>query len=92
LTNHELWCIISLALDDASRLNIGGAENLVEVTSRRGSIKVKARASENIPLGVVFMTFHFKESAVNLLTHDALDPIAKIPGYKVCAVRISKIT
>ena len=84
--------IMEMNPDDASRLNIGGAGNLVEVTSRRGSIKVKARGSGNIPLGVVFMTFHFKESAVNLLTHDALDPIAKIPGYKVCAVRISKIT
>jgi predicted molibdopterin-dependent oxidoreductase YjgC len=37
------------------------------------------------------MTFHFKEAAANLLTNDALDPVAKIPGYKVCAVKIQKI-
>jgi predicted molibdopterin-dependent oxidoreductase YjgC len=37
------------------------------------------------------MTFHFKEAAVNLLTLDTLDPVAKIPGYKVCAVKIRKV-
>jgi predicted molibdopterin-dependent oxidoreductase YjgC len=38
------------------------------------------------------MTFHFKEAAANLLTIDALDPVAKIPEYKVCAVRVEKVT
>jgi predicted molibdopterin-dependent oxidoreductase YjgC len=37
------------------------------------------------------MTFHFKEAAANLLTIDALDPVAKIPEYKVCAVRVEKV-
>jgi anaerobic selenocysteine-containing dehydrogenase len=37
------------------------------------------------------MTFHFKEAAANLLTLDALDPIAKIPEFKVCAVQVEKI-
>jgi hypothetical protein len=37
------------------------------------------------------MTFHFKEAAANLLTIDALDPVAKIPEYKVCAVNIRKV-
>jgi predicted molibdopterin-dependent oxidoreductase YjgC len=40
---------------------------------------------------MVFMTFHFKEAAANLLTLDVLDPVAKIPGYKVCAVKIQKL-
>ena len=75
--------------DDAKRLNING--DLLEVRSRRGSVKVKAKVSDHLPPGVVFMTFHFKEAAVNLLTNDALDPIAKIPGYKVCAVNIRKV-
>jgi predicted molibdopterin-dependent oxidoreductase YjgC len=37
------------------------------------------------------MTFHFAEAAVNLLTIDALDPTAKIPEYKVCAVHLEKV-
>jgi len=40
--------------------------------------------------GIVFMTFHFAEAAANLLTNPALDPVAKIPEYKVCAVRVRK--
>ncbi|MCJ7760724.1 hypothetical protein MUP59_06230, partial [Candidatus Bathyarchaeota archaeon] len=45
----------------------------------------------SLPPGVVFMTFHFREAAANLLTIDALDPVAKIPEFKVCAVRVEKI-
>jgi formate dehydrogenase major subunit len=41
--------------------------------------------------GTVFIPFHFKEAAANLLTNDALDPIAKIPEYKVAAVKLMKI-
>jgi anaerobic selenocysteine-containing dehydrogenase len=43
------------------------------------------------PVGVVFMTFHFAESPANLLTNPALDPVAKIPEYKVCAVRVERV-
>jgi formate dehydrogenase major subunit len=60
----------------------------VKVSSRRGSIKVKARISEGISRGVVFIPFHFKEAAANVLTNTALDPISKIPELKVCAVKI----
>ena len=61
------------------------------MTSRRGTVKARAKISESLPPGVVFMNFHFKEAAVNLLTLDALDPVAKIPGLKVCAVNIRKV-
>ena len=77
--------------DDANRLGIKEGDGLVEVSSRRGTITVKAKATDHLPPGVVFMTFHFKEAAANLLTIDALDPVAKIPGYKVCAVKIEKV-
>jgi predicted molibdopterin-dependent oxidoreductase YjgC len=66
--------------------------DLVDVRSRRGSIRVKAEVTERTPEGVVFMTFHFAEAAVNLLTIDALDPVAKIPELKVCAVDVRKCT
>ena len=59
--------------------------------SRRGCLQAKARTTEKSPAGVVFMTFHFSETPTNVLTNPALDPIAKIPELKVCAVNVSKI-
>lgn len=82
---------IEINPEDALRLEIHADNELVEVTSRRGKVKVKAKVSDNLPPGVVFMTFHFKEAAANLLTIDALDPVAKIPAFKVCAVKIRKL-
>ena len=63
---------------------------MVKVASRRGEVEAKAEVTEVSPRGVVFMTFHFAESAANLLTSPALDPVSKIPEYKVCAVRVEK--
>ncbi len=83
--------VVEVNPEDAARLGIQPDDGLVEVASRRGSVKVKAKKSDRLPPGVVFMTFHFKEAAANLLTLDALDPVAKIPEYKVCAVKIRKI-
>ena len=75
---------------DAARLGVQEGDGLVQVSSRRGKVTVKAKATDHLPPGIVFMTFHFKEAAANLLTIDALDPVAKIPGYKVCAVKVEK--
>ncbi len=83
--------VLEINPEDARRLGIQPDNGLVEVASRRGKVKVKAKISENLQPGMVFMTFHFKEAAANLLTLDVLDPVAKIPGYKVCAVKIQKI-
>ncbi|GAG19803.1 unnamed protein product, partial [marine sediment metagenome] len=58
--------------------------------SRRGEVVAKARVTEVSPVGVVFMTFHFAESSGNVLTNPVLDPVAKIPEFKVCAVRVEK--
>jgi formate dehydrogenase alpha subunit len=77
--------------EDAARLEIEPDNGLVEVTSRRGKVRAKAKISDNLPPGVVFMTFHFKEAMANLLTLDALDPVAKIPEFKVCAVSLKKV-
>jgi predicted molibdopterin-dependent oxidoreductase YjgC len=64
----------------------------VRVTSRRGSIVLRARVTEKASPGVVFIPFHFAEAAANMLTIDALDPQAKIPEYKICAVKIEPAT
>tara|TARA_B100001971_G_C17898965_1_gene386980 strand:- start:43 stop:636 length:594 start_codon:yes stop_codon:yes gene_type:complete len=81
--------LVEINPDDASALGITDGEE-VKVISRRGEIKAKARVTEVSSRGVVFMTFHFAESAANLLTNSALDPVSKIPEYKVCAVRIKR--
>lgn len=52
---------------------------------------VKVYVTDDTPRGVVFIPFHFKEAAVNLLTNPASDPSAKIPEYKVCAVNIEPV-
>lgn len=60
----------------------------VRVASRRGQVILRASVSEKTSAGVVFIPFHFAEAAANLLTIDALDPQAKIPEYKACAVQV----
>ncbi len=72
---------------DAARLELVDGQ-AVRVSSRRGSIVLRARVTQKTTIGVVFIPFHFAEAAANLLTIDALDPQAKIPEYKACAVRI----
>ncbi len=74
---------------DAARLEVED-DDLLTITSRRGSIKVKAWLSERPVAGMVFVPFHFHEIAVNRLTNAALDPVAKIPEYKVCAIKVEK--
>ncbi len=76
--------------DDARALAIEGGSK-VKVSSRRGSITVKALVTKRPAKGVVFIPFHFKEGAANVLTSSSsLDPIAKIPSFKVSAVRLEK--
>ena len=62
----------------------------VNVSSRRGTIKTKALVTNKVAIGSVFIPFHFAEAAANVLTNPVLDPIAKIPELKVCAVKIEK--
>lgn len=74
---------------DASELNINDGD-IVTVSSRRGQLNVRALMTDRIRRKVVFMPFHFAECAANILTNNVLDPIAKIPELKVCAVRVEK--
>jgi len=64
----------------------------VRVTSRRGSIESEAWVTDRVPPGMVFANFHFPgDQNANELTIAALDPVAKIPEYKVCAVKVEAI-
>ncbi len=81
--------LVQINPEDAKALGITDGD-MVKARSRRGEIKAKAKVTEVSPPGVVFMTFHFAESPANVLTNPASDPVAKIPEYKVCAVRLEK--
>ncbi len=95
LTRHS-WmddlfpeALVDIHPADAARLGIENG-NAVRVTSRRGSIVLRAKVTEKTNIGVVFIPFHFREAAANLLTTDAVDPQAKIPEYKAGVVRLTK--
>jgi len=82
--------VVEISPKDASQLGIAQGDK-VKVSSRRGEVITKAKVTEALPPGVVFMTFHFAESAANILTNPELDPISKIPEFKVAAVKVEKI-
>ncbi len=87
LRNEEL---VEINPEDGLALGIEDGD-LVEVSSRRGTVRAKAKITEKSSQGVTFMTFHFAETPTNVLTNPALDPVAKIPEFKVCAVKLSKV-
>jgi len=74
---------------DAEALGIKERE-MVKVKSRRGEIAIRVRVTFRVAKGVVFIPFHFVEASANVLTAANLDPIAKIPEFKVSAVKITK--
>jgi len=75
---------------DAEKMGIKDEEYLT-VKSRRGTVKVKAKITHICPQGVASLTFHFHETRTNELTNCAVDPVAKIPETKVCAIKIEKM-
>jgi formate dehydrogenase major subunit/formate dehydrogenase alpha subunit len=79
--------LIEVNEDDAAKLGLNGNKR-VRVSSRRGSIEAEAWVTDRVPPGMVYANFHFPEASANELTIAALDPVAKIPEYKVCAVKV----
>ncbi|MBV6395018.1 MAG: Formate dehydrogenase H [Anaerolineales bacterium] len=81
-----------IQINDADGAQLGvKTGDLIRVSSRRGAVTGKARLTGKLPRGMVFMTFHFAELPANRLTGDAVDPVAKIPEYKVSAVKIERV-
>ena len=79
--------LIELSPQDAIKLTVNG-NSRVKVSSRRGSIVARAWITDRVPEGMVFANFHFPEANANELTLAELDPIAKIPTFKVCAIKV----
>jgi len=82
--------LLHLNPKDAADLSVNDGE-IVRIISRRGKIKARTKVTDICPAGITSLTFHFAESPTNVVTNAAMDPVAKIPETKVCAVRIEKL-
>ena len=88
--NNLAGPMVMISVEDAEALGISNGET-VKVSTRRGEIKPPAFVTKRIGKGTIYIPFHYKEAAANLLTNPALDPVAKIPEYKACAAKVEKI-
>jgi len=91
LEREAACALLQLNPADAKSLGIRAGET-VRLTSRRGSIDLAAELTAEVAPGSVYTTFHYHEAPINRLTTAAADPKAKCPEYKICAVRVEKIS
>lgn len=87
LLSHET---ADISPEDARRLGIEHGE-IIKVFSRRGEVEVKAKVTPDVPVGMVWMAFHFRENNANWLTNPVFDPVSMTAEYKACAVNIQKL-
>jgi predicted molibdopterin-dependent oxidoreductase YjgC len=90
LDAREPTPIVEIHPDDAAHLDVTEGD-LVRLTSRRNGMLTAVRVSDRVAPGQVFVPFHFREAAANLLTNPVLDPYAKMAELKICAVRIERV-
>ncbi|WP_428484883.1 molybdopterin oxidoreductase family protein [Rhodopila sp.] len=91
LCEAEPDAFVEINLDTARGLGVA-AGDMVRLTTRRGTAELRARVNRDIRLDTLFVPFHWSgQAAVNRLTNAALDPVSRIPEFKVCAVRIEKM-
>jgi len=82
--------IVEMHSADAGALKVVSGDWL-RITSRRGSVECQVMVTGRSPAGTLFLPFHFVEAAANLLTLDKIDPRAKIPDFKMAAVKLEKV-
>ncbi len=78
-----------ISIDDARFMDISHGE-MIKVKSRRGEVLVRANVTPEVPRGMVWMAFHFRENNAKWLTNPAFDPVTMMAEYKACSVRIEK--
>jgi formate dehydrogenase major subunit len=81
---------IKINPEDAESMGLADGE-MILVSSRRGRVEAKVQVTDICPPGTVSMTFHFAETPTNVLTCSEIDPVAKTPATKVCAVRVERM-
>lgn len=82
-------CFVEISPEDAEKYNVKDGSHVM-IRSRRGEIRAAVKVSPMAVTGTVFIPFHFALAAANTLTHAALDPVSKIPEFKVCAVQLEQ--
>jgi len=90
LDAEQITGYVEINPEDAASLDIHEGDSIV-LSSRRGRMEAPARLSLSVEPGVFFLPIHFGESPANMLTNPAFDPIAKIPEFKVSAVKAEKL-
>jgi len=90
LDAREPCAIVEVHPDDALELGVTDGD-LVKITSRRNSMLIAVRISDRVARHQIFVPFHFREAAANLLTNPVLEPHAKMASLKVCAVRLEPV-
>ncbi len=88
--NNIAQPLVMISVADAEELGISNSE-MVKVSTRRGEIETKAFVTKKIQQGVIYIPFHYVEAPANRLTINAVDPVAKIPAFKVCAAKVTKL-
>ena len=87
--------LVEVNPEDAAKMGINPSASSehegIRLTSRHGTIDTKAWVTDRVPPGMVYANFHFPDASANELTHASLDPVAKIPEYKVTAVKVEKL-
>jgi predicted molibdopterin-dependent oxidoreductase YjgC len=81
----ELFIEINGHDAEALRAGVGA---MLRVTSRRGALEGRAKITDRVPPGMVFLPFHFAEAGANRLTASVVDPDSETPAYKISAVNI----
>jgi formate dehydrogenase major subunit len=90
LDDLEPEAVAYVSARDLERLGLRSGD-MMRVSTRRGSIELKARIDGSIPPGLIFIPFAYAEAAANVLTNPQLDPFGKIPEFKFCAARAEPI-
>jgi formate dehydrogenase major subunit len=91
LDSREPTPVVEVNPLDAAELGVADGDS-VRVTSRRGTLMIGVRVSDRQARGQIFIPFHFREAAANLLTNPRLDPYAKIAEFKISAVRVEPVS
>jgi len=90
LDSREPVPIVEMHPADCEELGLMDGDP-VQISSRRGTIRINVRVSERQARGQVFVPMHFREAAANVLTNPQLDPYSRIASFKVSAVKIEKV-
>jgi formate dehydrogenase alpha subunit len=91
IEDHAGEPYVEISPGDGESLGVRSGDK-IRIASRRGEIEIRVKLTRRISEGTVFIPMHYREAAANVITNDALDPVVKIPEFKVCAVKISPVS